>query len=107
MTLATAAEALLARKRDAMSRRTGRPLRPASVTWRERTTRPWRGGAIAELPVSLLRRAVVEEAILVRAVTAPKSARDELHTLKAILHEAARRGARVDGSLLTIEAGWR
>lgn len=106
LTLQEAAEALLARKRTAVSRKTKRPLRASGIAWWERATRPWREGQFARLPLSLLSFDRVEDAILDRAAEAAKTARDEQDALKAILRYAAQRGAGgagFDQRLLTME----
>ncbi len=101
--LREAAEALLVRKRSTVSRKTKQRLRPRGIEWWERATRPWREGEFAELPLSVLRRAHVEDVILTRAMEVPKTARDELHGLKATLRYAGGRGASFDQALLGIE----
>jgi len=103
ITLHRAADALLARKRTTVSRKTKRRLRQSGIDWWERALRPWREGEFAELPLSLLRRDRVEDAILQRMLAAPKSGRDELDALKATLRHAGGRGARFDLALLEIE----
>jgi hypothetical protein len=103
LTLREPAEALLTRKRTMISRKTRRPLRPSGIEWWERATRPWREGEFAKLPLSLLRCDRVEDAILARAVTAAKTARDEQDALKATLRYAGQRGGRFDQALLTVE----
>jgi integrase len=102
-TLREAAEALVARKRTSVSRKTKRRLRASGIEWWDRATRPWREGEFADLPLSLLRRDRVEDAILERAATVAKSARDELDGLKATLRYAGGRGLRFDPALLAIE----
>jgi integrase len=103
LTLREAAEALLTRKRTTVSRKTKRPLRKSGIEWWERATQPWRDGEFAKLPLSLLRCDWVEDAILARASTTPKSARDEQDALKATLRYAAQRGGRFDQALLTLD----
>lgn len=102
-TLREAAEALVVRKRTTVSRKTKRRLRKSGIEWWERATRPWREGEFADLPLSLLRRDRVEDAILARAMMVPKTARDELDGLKATLRYAGGRGVGFDPALLTIE----
>src|SRR5262245_43753742 len=87
-TVAQAADALLNRKRSQPSKRTKRPLRPKGIAWWERSLKPWRDGPLSQLPVSLLSRNAVEDAITARAVVAPKSARNEPDGRKAALRPA-------------------
>jgi integrase len=103
LTLQEACDALLARKRATVSRKTHRRLRERGVEWWERATRPWRAGPFAEVPLSLLRRDRLEDAILARAAAAAKTAGDELYGLKAALRYAGERGARFDAAILQIE----
>jgi integrase len=103
LTLRQAADALLARKRTTVSRKTKRRLRQTGIAWWERALRPWREGEFADMPLSLLRRDRVEDAILARVLAAPKSGRDELDALKATLRHAGGRGARFELALLEIE----
>jgi len=102
-TLGQTGEALLLRKRTIVSRKTKRKLREGGLEWWQRVTRPWTAGAYAGLPLSLLHRADVEDAIALRAREHPKAANDELYALKAILRYAGARGARYDQSILEIE----
>lgn len=99
-TLAEAAESLIARKR--VSGRRG-PLRPKGIRHWEDSTRPWREGAYSSLPLDLLERRPIEDAILTRAAEHPFAARNELQALKATLRYAQARGHAFDVSLLTIE----
>jgi integrase len=103
LTLREAAEALLVRKRTTVSRKTKRPLRASGIEWWERVTLPWREGQYANLPLSLLRYDLIEDAILVRAASAAKTARDEQYGLKAILRYSLQRGGRFDQALLAME----
>lgn len=103
LTLREACDALLARKRATVSRKTHRRLRERGVEWWERATRPWRDGPFADLPLPLLRRDRLEDAILARAAVAAKTAGDELYGLKAALRYAGERGARFDAAILQIE----
>ncbi|HKE79042.1 MAG TPA: hypothetical protein VKB54_07025 [Solirubrobacteraceae bacterium] len=102
-TLAEACEALLARKRTTVSRKTKRRLRRRGIEWWERATRPWREGDFASTPLSLLDRNRLEDRILARALETPKTARDELDGLKAALRLAGSRNVRFDPAILTIE----
>lgn len=99
-TLAAAAEALIARKRVSGKRK---PLRKRGLEYWERSCKPWLDGDFAALPLSLLRRDRVEDAVLSRAAAAPTAAKHELEALKATLKYAGDRGARFDPALLTIE----
>ncbi len=103
LTLRDAADQLLLRKRTTVSRKTKRPLRQSGIDWWERSVRPWREGPFAELPLSMLRRDTIEDAILERIADYAKSGRDELDALKAVLRHAGGRGARFDLALLEIE----
>ena len=103
LSLQEATEALLTRKRTTVSRKTKRPLRASGIAWWERATRPWREGEFARLPLSLLRSDQIEDALLARAASAAKTARDEQDALKATLRYAAQRGGRFDQALLTME----
>lgn len=71
-TLAEAAESLLARKR--VSGKRG-PLSPNGIKHWEDSTRPWREGPYASLPLDLLERRRIEDAVLARAAAHPTSAR--------------------------------
>lgn len=99
-TLSEAAESLLARKRVAGKRG---PLTPKGVRHWEDATRLWREGEHADVPLDLLDRRALEDAVLVRAAEHPVSARNELQALKATLRYAQARGHAFDSSLLTIE----
>ena len=99
-TLREAANSLLARKR--VSGKRG-PLRPKSLRHWEDSTRPWREGEYAELPLDLLDRGLLEDAVLDRAAAHPTSAKNELQALKAVLRYAQSRGFTLDPALLTIE----
>jgi integrase len=99
-TLAEAAESLLARKR--VSGKRG-PLREKGIRHWQDSTRPWREGEYAGLPLDLLDRRLLEDAILTRAASHPVSARNELQALKTVLRYAQARGHTFDVSLLTIE----
>lgn len=103
LTLGERAEAFLTRKRKAVSRKTKRPLRPGGIAWWERVTKPWREGPLAKVPLSLLNPNRVADVIEDRENEHPKSARDELQALKAIIREAGRRGASYDPALLALE----
>ncbi|MCZ7587361.1 MAG: site-specific integrase [Gaiella sp.] len=99
-TLAEAAASLLARKRVAGKRG---PLTAKGIKHWDDSTRPWREGKYAALPLDLLDRRLLEDAILARAAEHPVSARNELQALKATLRYAQARGHRFDAALLTIE----
>lgn len=92
----------IARKRS-MGGRRGQ-LRPRSIEFLERSARFWE--PLAEMPVSLLRRPRIEDLLSVRAGEHPRSARNELELLKAVLREARDRGQRVDESLFRIPSVW-
>jgi integrase len=99
-TLAEASESFLARKRVTGKRG---PLSQKGVLHWEHATRPWRDGDYSSLPLDLLDRRALEDAILERAASHPVSARNELQALKATLRYAQARGCIFDASLLSIE----
>jgi hypothetical protein len=99
-TLAEAAEALLVRKRIAGKRG---PLSEKGIRHWQDATRPWREGEFAAIPLDLLNRSALEDAILARAANYAVSARNELQALKATLRYAQARGDHFDPALLTIE----
>lgn len=99
-TLREAAESLLARKRVAGKRA---PLTAKGIRHWQDATRPWREGDYASLPLDLLDRRAIEDAILARAAARPVSARNELQALKATLNYSQARGHHFDPALLTIE----
>jgi integrase len=99
-TLAEASESFLARKR--ISGKRG-PLSPKGILYYEHSSRPWREGQFSSLPLDLLDRGSIEDAVLERASKHAVSARNELQILKAILLYAQGRGHRFDPALLTIE----
>lgn len=91
-------------RRKALGGRRGK-LRPRSVEFIERSLAFWKADkrlAATKLPV--LRRAEIEDAIAVRAEAHPRSAKNELEALKAVLRDARARGHRVDPLLLEIPA---
>ena len=103
-TLRQAADALLARKASAVSRKTKRPLSANGRKHWDISTRPWREGPHADVPLSLLRRDRLEDVVLALAAEHPTTARNALESLKATLRYAGDRGARFDLALLGIEA---
>ena len=102
-TVRQAGEALLLRKSTLVSRKTKRKLREGGIEWWRRITKPWVQGDYADLPLSLLHRADVEDLIMLRASEHPKAANDELYGLKAILRYAGTRGGQYDHGILEIE----
>ena len=99
LTLREAAEALLARKRVTGKRR---KLTAGGIRHWERSLLPWREGPFALLPVSLLRRDRLEDALLARAALTPTAAKFEREGLIAVLDYAAARGATFDAAILRI-----
>jgi integrase len=65
------------------------------------SAKQWR--PLRERTVSSLRRAEIEDQITARAVLHPRSAKNELQFLKAVLKRAIARGQRVDERILAIE----
>ena len=103
LTIAAAAAALLDRKRTQPSRQTKRPLSARGLEHWLRQLRPWQDGPLAALPVTMLRRAAVEDWYYARAAGAPVIAGAELEGLKALLRLARDRGAAIDERILTID----
>lgn len=91
-------------RRKALGGRKGK-LRPRSVEFIERSLHLWKANArLAGTKLPALRRAEVEDAIAVRASKHPRSAKNELEALKAVLRDARSRGHRIDPLLLEIPA---
>jgi hypothetical protein len=103
LTLAQACDALLTRKRTAVSRRRRQRLRPRGLEHWERSLKCWRTGDYAALPLSHLRHDLIDDMLLKREAEAPTSARNELEGLKAVLRYALSRGARFDHTILAID----
>jgi integrase len=101
LTLEQACDALLARKRVTGKRR---PLTPKGIRHWEDSLRVWRTGRFASLPLRVLRREQLEDALLERAAKHPTAARNEAQGLKAVLVYAQSRGETFQPNLLTIEA---
>lgn len=99
-TLAEAAAELLARKQ--IGGRRGKLRANGLKHWRL-ALRPWMEGEHAHVPLSLLRRARLEDAVLARAAQYPTTAKNELEALKAVLRYAGARGASFDLGILTIQ----
>ena len=93
-TLGEELEAWLARKR-VMTK-----LRPATIRFYEQSAKIWQ--EFADVPVSRLHRAEVEDFIAARAAKRPRAAKNELEHLKRVLREARARGQRVDEGVLAI-----
>lgn len=99
-TLAEAAAALLERKQ--IGGRRGKLRANGLKHWRL-ALRPWMEGEHAHVPLSLLRRARLEDYVLARAAQYPTTAKNELEALKATLRYAGARGASFDLGILTIQ----
>jgi hypothetical protein len=75
---------------------------PRTIEFYERSARIWtpfRGTA-----VNALRRRAIEDFIMGRAATQPRSAKNELEFLKRVLNEAKGRGQMIDAAVLAIPA---
>ena len=83
-------------------KRSAGDLSEAGLRYNEQSLRAW--GPFRGALVSQLRRAEIEDAIGQRAAKHPRSAKNELELLKAVLRRAAARGQRVDEALLAIAA---
>lgn len=75
-------------------------LRPRTVEYLNRCAVFWRQHR--DRRCSQLRRAELEDAIVERARRHPRSAKNELELLKAVLRRAHERGQRIDGRILRI-----
>jgi len=80
-----------------------RKLTPAGRAYWKRSLKPWAEGPFAATPLSLLRRAPLEDALDDRAAVAPTSARNERQALIAALELAGERGATFDPAILRIQ----
>lgn len=81
------------------------PLRPRGLEFIERSIKVWKDDRkLAATPLPRLRRADVEDVVLRRALKHPRSAKNELEQLKAVLREARSRGQRVDPGIFDIPA---
>lgn len=67
-------------------------LRPATIRFYEQSARVW--SEFAEVPVSSLRRAQVEDFVAARAAKHRRAAKNELELLKRVLRDAQARGQR-------------
>lgn len=103
VTVREACDALLAAKRTLVSRKTKRRLSERTLEAWEAQLRPWREGALGDLPVSLLRADTVRRIVVGRAAKAPTAAKHELEGIKAALLEAERGGAEIASAILRIE----
>lgn len=77
-------------------------IRPRTLEYLNRSAafwKPHRGKRCSQL-----RRAELEDAIVERARNHPRSAKNELELLKAVLRRAHERGQRIDGRILRIPA---
>ncbi len=78
-------------------------LRPKSIEYLNRSVKVWRDDtSLGRTLLPQLRRSPIEDIVLRRARVYPRSARNELQALKAVLVEARARGQRVDVSILDI-----
>ena len=77
-------------------------LRERSLEYLERSAKFWQPHR--DKRCSQLRRAELEDAIVERAGKHPRSAKNELELLKAVLRRAHERGQRIDGRILRIPA---
>jgi integrase len=102
LTLGTAAAALMHRKRTQPSRHSKAMLTPRGLEHWARALRPWSSGALADLPCSMLTRAMVEDWYYARAAR-PVAAANELEALKAILRLARDRRTTIDDTVLSLE----
>ena len=91
-------------RKKALGGRRG-PLPERSIEFIERSGKLWRKEPLAATPLPSLRRAVVEDAIVRRAAAHPRSAKNELEHLKAVLREARSRGQRIDPAIFDIPSG--
>ena len=96
--------ALFDRKRLDVSRKTRRRLSERGLDHWAQILRPWIEGPFANVPVHLLNRNRVEDAIRLRAEDHPKAAADELGALKAVLRFARSREAAIASAVLDIDA---
>jgi integrase len=101
-TLAEELDAFEERKKAFGGRRGN--LRPRSLEFMERCGKAWRREPLASTTIPMLRRAQIEDAVMRRAAAAPRSAKNELEHLKAVLREARSRGQRVDTTIFEIPA---
>lgn len=81
----------------------GTGLKPTGVAAWHRNTKPWREGEFAAVPVHLLNPGKVAGVIRRRIAEHPKSGRDELIALKAVLRHARAEGCTVPTRLLELE----
>lgn len=103
LTLGEAASEVLALKRIEISRKTGRPLTPASITAWARLLKPWLSGPHAATPTHLLPARKLTAELRLRSASHPKAGRDELAGLKTALRHARGLGAQIPEELLEIE----
>lgn len=89
-------------RKTAIGGRKGK-LRPRSIEFIERSLHIWKADArLAATKLPVLRRADVEDVTARRAAAHPRSAKNELEALKAVLRDARARGHRIDPLLLEI-----
>jgi integrase len=93
-TLGEEIEAFLKRLRAGDSRS------PRTIEFYERSAAAW--APFWQAAVSALRRKAVEDHLVTRAATHPRSAKNELELLKRVLNDAKARGQRVDPQVLGI-----
>jgi integrase len=97
-TLSAAIDGFLGRKRTLGGRRG--PMRPRSIEFLERSLKTWASGPLAMVKLDRLRRRDIED----ETAKHPRSAKNELEALKAVLRDARARGDRVDPLILDIPA---
>ncbi len=83
-------------------RKTAEKLAPSSLRFWKQSLAPWHSGEYATTPLSMLRRAPVEDYLLDRAVRTPRAARHERQALISVLNLALDRGYAFDLALLRI-----
>jgi integrase len=101
ITLGAAIQGYVDRKKAVGGRR-GK-LRPRSIEFVEQSLHVWKTHPeLAATRLPRLRRPDVEDVVAARAAKHPRSAKNELEALKAVLRDARSRGQRVDPLLLEI-----
>ncbi|HZT16013.1 MAG TPA: hypothetical protein VFA19_08700 [Gaiellaceae bacterium] len=95
VTLGEAIDGLLARLEAT------RNLSEKSRAYNRQSSKLWEPLRSTKLPA--LRRSRIEDMVTERARTHPGSAKNELEFLKRVLHDAKRRGQRVDDAIFEIE----
>lgn len=88
-------------RKKALGGRRG-PLTARGIEFVERSGKLWRKEPLASTTLPALRRAAIEDVIARRAAAHPRSAKNELEHLKAVLREARSRGQRVEPAIFDI-----